>query len=218
MSDLETEQISEQQVLDYLQKNVNFLHQHPEILVTVDLEHSMQGTVSLVERQVKALRDQNKSLQGQLIQLLKAAQDNEALFAGCTELFERWLGEPKAGLIIESLSDDIRELFAVDKVRLVLNDGEEQSARKICEQLKITFPDGQPLCGPCDLSTSSWLFSNRDNSNSSENYKSMALIPIGTNANEGILIFASEDADGFKATMGTLFLDQIGRVLSSLLE
>ncbi len=212
MTELELSEVTEDQVLNFLRENINFLDQHPELLAYVDLDHNQNGTVSLVERQVKALRDQNANIQGQLVQLLKAAQDNEALFAGCTELFERWLGEPNAALIIESLSDDIRELFAVDKVKLVLNDTPDQLAREICDHLKISFPDAQPLCGPCDLSTSSWLF------DSVERYQSMALIPIGKNANSGILILASEDADGFKATMGTLFLDQIGRVLSSLLD
>ena len=158
MSDAE---LTDQQVLDFLHKNVNFLHQHPELITHLELEHNQQGAISLVERQVKALRDKNSNLQGQLIQLLKAAQDNEVLFAGCTELFERWLGEPNAEVIIDSLSDDIRELFAVDKVKIVLNDNSDASG--------------------------------------------------------GLLILASEDPEGFKATMGTLFLEQIGRVLSSVL-
>lgn len=208
MSEVE---ISEQQVLEFLSNNVNFLHQHPELLTHLEIEHNQQGAVSLVERQVKALRDQTKSLQSQLVQLLKAAQDNEELFAGCTELFERWLGEPNANIIIQSLSDDIRELFAVDKVKLVQSDSSNQDAGEICERLDICFPDEQPLCGPCDLSTSSYLF------DSAENYKSMALIPIGKNASGGLLILGSEDPDGFKATMGTLFLEQIGRILSSVL-
>lgn len=208
MSEVE---ITDQQVLEFLQRNVNFLHQHPELITSLELEHNQLGTVSLVERQVKALRDETKSLQAQLIQLLKAAQDNEVLFAGCTELFERWLGEPDANIILESLSDDIRELFAVDKVKIIVNDKTKDDAGEICERLDICFPDEQPLCGPCDLSTSCYLF------DSSENYKSMALIPIGKNASGGLLILASEDADGFKATMGTLFLEQIGRVLSSVL-
>jgi len=203
--------ITEQQVLEFLQKNVNFLHQHPELITSLELAHNQQGAVSLVERQVKALRDQSKNLQEQLVQLLKSAQDNEVLFAGCTELFERWLGEPHTKIIIENLSDDIRELFAVDTVKIIVNDEAGNGAGEICERLDICFPDEQPLCGPCDLSTSSYLF------DSAENYKSMALIPIGKNASGGLLILASEDPDGFKATMGTLFLEQIGRVLSSVL-
>ncbi len=212
MSESAVEQISEKQALDFFKTHPDFFKNHPELLAYLDLNHNIEGTVSLVERQVKALRDQNRKLQGQLIDLLKAAQDNEQLFAHCTELFERWLGDPNPTLIIGSISDDIRELFSVDAVRLVLNSSSSpQQASDICKQLEINFPDNQPLCGPCDLTTSHWLFT------PGENYKSMALIPIGERAENGLLILGSEQADGFKATTGTLFLDQIGKVLSSLL-
>ncbi len=212
MNESATMEISELEVLNYLRKNTGLLLQHPELLAHMDLDHKLEGTVSLVERQVKSLREQNRKLQGQLIDLLKAAQDNEALFTHCTELFERWLGDPNPTEIIASISDDIRELFGVDAVRLVLNTSSApQQASDICSQLQISFPDNQPLCGPCDLTTSNWLFT------SGEEYKSMTIIPIGDQAESGLLILGSEDANGFKATMGTLFLDQIGRVLSSLL-
>ena len=213
MNEIATEEITEQQMLAYLRVNPTFLQKYPELLVYLDINHNVDGAVSLVERQVKALREQNRELQGKLIELLKTAQDNEQLFSRCTELFKRWLRDPNPNLIINNASDDIRELFTVDVVRLLLNSGSEsQQASTVCKQLKVTFPDSQTLCGPCDLTTSQWLFS------SGESYKSMALIPIGKGAENGLLILGSKSKDGFKATMGTLFLNQIGSVLSSLLK
>ncbi len=198
-----------EKVSDYLRCNPDFLVKHPELINILDIPHQTGGVVSLVERQVKSLRDENRRLQGQLIEVLRTAQDNEKLFRCCNRLFTRWLQETSRDNFVKNIHNDITELFNIDYAALILNDNNEAIA--LCEQLDSGFPDKQPLCGPCDPITSKQLFPPQTQ------FSSMAIVPLGANAKSGILLLASNKSDGFSPTMGTLFLEQIGDILDNLL-
>ncbi len=52
--------ISEKNVREYLQKNLDFFLDKPDILANLEIPHSKKGSVSLVERQIDILRKENK--------------------------------------------------------------------------------------------------------------------------------------------------------------
>ncbi len=54
---------SEAEIADYLQNNADFFERHATLLTKLKLPHSRgNATVSLVERQVSALREKNQAL------------------------------------------------------------------------------------------------------------------------------------------------------------
>ena len=63
-------------VAKYLRKEPNFLLEHPEILDQLNLPHESGQAVSLIEKQVQRLREQNRSLSRKLNQLVQVATDN----------------------------------------------------------------------------------------------------------------------------------------------
>src|ERR1041384_7807554 len=72
--------VSEQTIADYLQDNPDFFERHATLLTKLKLPHSRgAAAVSLVERQVLALRDKNGSLESKLRELIEVARGNDVL-------------------------------------------------------------------------------------------------------------------------------------------
>ena len=58
-ADLEPESIDERGVADYLLAHNDFFERHGDLLTKLKLRHSAGDAVSLIERQVELLRNQN---------------------------------------------------------------------------------------------------------------------------------------------------------------
>ena len=63
-------------VATFLREHPEFLAQHPDLLTSLSLPHTVVGTggktVSLIERQIDVLRDKNRALEFQLAALIRA--------------------------------------------------------------------------------------------------------------------------------------------------
>ncbi len=59
-------ELDEAQVSDYLRAHPDFLVQHPELLETLELNHTSGSAVSLIERQVEILRGRSQRLEDRL--------------------------------------------------------------------------------------------------------------------------------------------------------
>ena len=72
--------VSEDAIADYLQLNPDFFERHATLLTKLKLPHGRgAAAVSLVERQVLALRDKNQALETRLRELIEVARSNDAL-------------------------------------------------------------------------------------------------------------------------------------------
>jgi len=61
-----------EQVSAFLKQHPRFLGEHPELLTEIQLSHSSGSAISLIERQVQVLRDQNQDLKTKLLELVDA--------------------------------------------------------------------------------------------------------------------------------------------------
>jgi hypothetical protein len=75
--------MEEAAVRQYLCDNPDFFVKQPDLLSHIDLVHKEGELPSLVERQVKTLREKNQSLQTQLVEMLQSAFRNEELLNNC---------------------------------------------------------------------------------------------------------------------------------------
>ena len=73
----ETQPLDEKTVADYLRDNPDFFQNNASLLATLEIPHTCGTAVSLVEHQVKVLRDQNRQLKRKLMDLVHVARDNQ---------------------------------------------------------------------------------------------------------------------------------------------
>ena len=75
-----SDELTEDSIADYLQSNPDFFERHQTLLGNLKLPHSTSGAaVSLVERQVSVLRQQNVALERRLRDLVDVARSNDQL-------------------------------------------------------------------------------------------------------------------------------------------
>jgi hypothetical protein len=211
--------MDESSVIDYLKNNPEVLERHPEVLTQLTFPHESRGTVSLVERQLKLLRDENKSLKHKLSDLVHIARENEEL----GQRFHRLSLELMAGEhlhdIVAMTQDQVQTFFYTDYVNFCFNDkladklngleksildGNSQFADKIREWMKNRVP----VFGPLEPDLSNQLFGN------TPQLASCVMIPLYHTEDIGLLMLGSKSQGRFNNGMGTVFLTQLGELIS----
>ncbi len=212
-----------QQVRDYLSGHPEFFDAHPELLSTLKLSHASGTAVSLIERQVQVLREQNHDLRRRLLELVEVARDNDRLSERIHRLTLELL---KAGSLVElldTLEHGLRNDFMADALVLHLRDLNEARQREtgarslsVDATLKALLPtpliDYKPQCGRLTHEQVVFLFGEQ-----SAAIESCAVIPLGERAELGLLAIGSRENHRFNPGMGTLFLSHLGELVASLL-
>ncbi len=215
------EMMDEAKVKQYLLDNPRFLVKNPELLSHIELKYGEQETFSLVERQVKTLRDKNSQLQGQQIEMLQTAHANEELLGMCNSFMFDLLECDDLTTLCSRIINDLKKMFELDGVALLLVGDYEACApaqvfnttEEISDLLDCHFPDNQPLCGRLGQAPKLALFGEL-----SYNYQSCALVPMGKSCEGGLLALASKDVSRFDPEMGTLFIELIANFVSALVK
>lgn len=207
--------ITAQDVCRFLEKQPDFFVDHPELLEALHVPHRTDGqTVSLVERQVKVLRANQAETRQRLATLIRNARDNEALVGHTHRLALRLIaakiaapaGTPTA---LEQLAPLVeaamREDFGVSPARLL-------APAAVPENLRALLSAGSPHCGRLREDDRHALFGE-----AAEGVGSMALVPLGAGAAQGLLVLGSADTVHFHPGMATDFLTRIAELLSTAL-
>lgn len=213
--------MEEAAVKNYLLNNPDFLHKNPQLLVHIDLNHQVEDATSLVEKQIKVLREKNQSLQGQLIEMLHAAYNNEKLLIQSNQFMLELLDCESLSELSATVIQKLKQDFDLDGVSLVLVGNYQNAnpaqvyadASEIKELLNCQFPDQQPLCGRLEQAPKTKLFGEL-----SGNLESFALIPLGKSCEYGLLSLASSDVSRFEPQMGTLFVELIAKLVTHLVR
>lgn len=213
------EMMDEAKVRQYLLDNPKFLVKNPELLSHIELNYDEQNAFSLVERQIKVLRDKNSQLQGQQIEMLQMAHANEELLIQCNQFMLDLVGCSNLTDLSSRIVNNLKKLFDLDGAALILVGDYETcapaqvygKAEQIKELLSCQFPDGQPLCGRLGKVPKQALFGEL-----SQDYQSCALIPIGEGCDKGLIALASTDVTRFDPDMGTLFVELIAKYVCAL--
>lgn len=213
-----------QQVGDYLATHPDFFEQRPELLGSLRLSHPSGKAVSLIERQVQVLREQNEDLKKRLLDLIEVARDNDRL----SERVHRFTLELiKAGSLtqlLDSLDHSLKHEFAADAIVLHLPSPNESLRQEnavqplqIDDTLKALLPtplvDNKPQCGRPKREQADFVFGDQ-----ASVIESCAIIPLGDHAAVGLLSIGSREVNRFNPCMGTLFLSHLGELVARLLE
>lgn len=211
----------EKGVAAYLRAHPDFFTYHSDLLAEINVPHVTGSAVSLVERQVTILRDQNRQLRRRIMEMVEAARENDRLL----ERLQRFT----LGLMeLERLEDlpvrvlrDLREEFDADRavLRLFLEpapggESPEFTRREAAEpSLGNVLRAGKPVCGRPKPSQLLYLFGDQ-----ADLICSAALIPLGEHGETGILAVGSYDEQRFHPEMGKLFLGHIGAAVAAAAE
>lgn len=213
---------SSEQVRDFISNHPDFFDDYPELLADLKLVHASGNAVSLIERQVHVLRDQNVDLKKRLLELVDVARDNDRL---SERIHLLTLDLIKANSIVElldSLEHHLKSEFKADAVILHLPGIDESQQREtgarlleVDETLKALLPaplvDNKPLCGRLKEEPAAYLYGDQ-----AAAIESSAVIPLGENARYGLLTIGSREVNRFNPCMGTLFLSHLGEMVAGL--
>jgi uncharacterized protein YigA (DUF484 family) len=207
-----------EELVQLIQANPGVFVSHPQLLECVDIPHGA-GATSLIEHQVRVLRERNAQITGQLESLLKIARDNERVSQRIHAFALGMLGADTAGDMLGLVYATAHEHFGAERcaVRLYRQapSGERGCgeflgrAGESTQALDACMDACRPVCGNVDARTASLLFGDF-----ADSVRSVALIPTVGAELRGVLGVASSDSDHFSVNSGTLFLEQLGDLLT----
>ncbi len=220
-----TTTIDEEQItLAYLKKHPEFFNQHTSLVADLSVPHSSGSAVSLIERQVDILREQNNQQKTQLAELIDIARDNEQSNQRIHKLTLALLDCHGIDACEVVLDEVLGSDFSVDAValKLFIEPQAEQpehlfvaSGTVLAQELDKLLNLRKPVCGYFKTLPMDMLFEDKASS-----ITSLAILPLFVEKNNcfGALVLGSNNIRRFNADMGTVFLERLGETLSHILN
>lgn len=203
-------------VAAYLRLHPEFFIDHDELIPELRIPHQRGDTVSLVERQVKLLRERNIEMRHRLSQLMDVARDNDRLFDKTRRLVLDLLDANSLEEVVSCVEDSLRREFQVPFVSLILFSeaplpvGRSVSSAEAHQAIGGLLAGGKTICGVLREHELNFLFGSEDGAQ----VGSAAVVSISYQGLHGVLAIGSADPQHYKSSLGTLFLGYIAEVLA----
>ena len=218
-----SEQVDEARVIRFLQDHPEVLMDYPEIFTAISIPHLTGGATSLVERQLKLLREENKALKAKIEQLVGIARENEELNQRFHRLALELMSTDQLHDVLSMVQDQVQTFFYTDFVCFRFLPGVSDAGNVldgmyldpqsgIVERVMPWIEGRKPVCGQRDEDLNRQLFG------ADMQIGSSAFIPLYHARDLGLLCLGSVSADRFGLTMGTIFLQQLGELVSNRLK
>jgi uncharacterized protein YigA (DUF484 family) len=215
------EGLSEEVVAHYLQQHPEFFTHHENLLATMKIPHISGTAISLIERQLAVLREENQQLQRRLDKLVKIAQENEELNGRIQHLIAALASTTGVDEFFKVLYTTLTNEFNTQAVTIrwfelpSSNLAQRQEFKEYDAQVFALFENflenSLPVCGQLTTERVEYLFPNN-------NIVSAVLLPLGRPKPQGILAMGSHDISRFHASMGTELLQYMADLISYLLK
>lgn len=216
--ELDTTALDAELVADYLRANPDFFEHFPNVLQRLSLKHQQDGSVSLIERQQRVLRDKITALEDEITALMGQAQRNEQIFRGYSELYCQLFKCESLADVEACLQATFREQLGLPELALKFFDSPvdlpEQftfTADTHIQLLSRRFENGSVYLGRLTAEELKLLFREE------QQIKSAALVLLGERGELGMLAVGSRDPLHFDPTMDFLLITQLQHLLSVLL-
>jgi len=205
----------------YLADHPEFFERRPDLLAPLRIPHTgHMGAISLIEKQVSVLRENNQALNRQLQGLVNIARENdlsgERLHRFTMALCDAATLEDALG----TLQDSLRGSFHLEAVALVVDRGVGSDGSSLVvedghllQQLVRRIRNGIVACdGHPDASLCGQLFGERGAA-----IRSLALLALGSRDRWGVLALGSDDSRRFHPDIGTVYLGRLGETVGTVL-
>ena len=219
-----SERSTENLVADYLKNNLDFFVKNPAILAELKIPHEHGGAISLVEKQLTVLREQNRETNKKIHELIEIATQNEELARRMHQLALTLIDADDPKDIFSTMYDNLKKNFHADRVivRLFANPAFMDSSatdefvgkESIEESLfKHIIEKREPLSGKMKHQQQVFLFGD-----DGDDIASSVMIPLHGVGWGGILAIGSFDAERFQPGMGIELLAYLGEILSFIIK
>jgi len=213
--------LDEQGVADYLRRHPTFFEDKPTLLADLRIPHTTGSAVSLVERQVAALRDGNAKLKQQLEGLIQVAHENDRLNALLHKLTLKLLDCRALDALLALIDKQLRRDFSADLLairllgeptdRALLSHPEfPADADAFRGHFQRLLSAGKPYCGRLKSDQLEVLFGEQ-----AEGIASSALLPLGKGGELGLLVIGSTERDRYHTSIDTAFLTRMAEVIAT---
>jgi uncharacterized protein YigA (DUF484 family) len=213
----------ESSVIRYLQDNPAVLMAYPEVFSELTIPHQTGGATSLLERQLRLLREENQQLKSKIDELVGIARDNEELNQRFHRLALELMSTEHLHDVLAMVQDQVQTFFYTDFVCFRFLPGVSESGNildglyldadsGIVERIKPWIEARQPICGQQDDAINRELFG------PDIRIASCAFIPLYHTRDLGLLCLGSVSAERFGPSMGTIFLQHLGELVSNRLK
>jgi len=204
----------EKLVIDYLKSHPGFFERNRTLLAEMKVPHQSAGNaISLIERQVGLLREQNAGLRKQLQHLVEIARENDMLNMRLNHLTQAVLTVDSKSGMATLLSKLLHDEFDADTVcvHLFENDANNEDEALVgqWDELAKLLVKKSVRCGELTTEQGELLFGEM-----AESVASAAMVSLGVH---GILAIGSHDHDRFHADISTDYLQQMGSVIEAVL-
>lgn len=214
--------LSEADVIDYLSQHNDLLERHPTVLAQLTFAHDSGAAVSLVERQLKILREENRELKDRLAELVTIARENEELSQRFHRMSLELMSINNLHDLLAMIREQIQTFFYTDHVSFLFNDhlqGKLTGLEKHtldpqepqADQFRSWMKSRSPIIDQLDPQLSQRLFGDKTEP------ASTVLIPLIHTEKIGLLVLGSHSKERFQQGMGTHFLNQLADLVSNRL-
>ncbi|MBB2494048.1 DUF484 family protein [Aquipseudomonas ullengensis] len=212
-------QLDSESVAAYLRQHPEFFVDHDELIPELRIPHLPGEAVSLVERQVKLLRERNIDMRHRLSLLMDVARDNDRLFDKTRRLILDLLDASSLEEVVGAVEDSLRHEFQVPFVSLILFSeaplgvGRAVTSAEAHQAIGNLLSGGKSTCGVLRPNELLFLFGEAEH----EQVGSAAVVSLTHQGLHGVLAIGSPDPQHYKSSLGTLFLSYVAEVLARVL-
>lgn len=212
--------LSDTDIIHYLTQNQDFFVRHPEQLEVLKVNNKNGKVTSLISHQVNVLKERNTQLKEKLNQLIGYASENEKTMSQVFELTLQLCQISHIANVTKHFSRYVQHSFGSDLFKIVVPnyDGLESSAivKILSVDDEVLFNQvfkefiikNRPICGRLKKPKLQFVFGKQ-----AEKIGSSVILPIGKNAQKGLLVFASFDENRFNPEMSTDLLSRLSEIL-----
>ena len=201
--------INDKDVELYLLKNTDFFLSRESIVSELNFKHSPGKAESLLERQVRKLRSEQKDLLDNLSVFLSNASENEDLFTKSKALVLKVVTAEDEETLIELMPKNLKKIFDVDVAYLKFFTNSQMNSLE--ESTGMTFSAGETKHGSFATEKIQILFGD-------DSIKSV-VISVFKNKNKiGLLLIGSKDKTRYLGDEDTTFIEFIRDIVEAKLK
>jgi len=219
---IQNKQLNEKEVQLYLEENPDFFIDKNQLLSLLNLPHINKGSISLVERQMIILREENKQQKNTISEFIATAKRNDVLTKKIQSLSLKLIATHNIKTTLQICHDVLTNDFKIEYSMFILfkEVGIEKCSYVNCinsnhsslKSYQSFLKNKLPRCNKLTNDQYKFLF------NKSTAIASSALIPLHTKKTYGFLAIASKDTERFNPSMSMDYLSLIGALISQSIE
>ena len=202
--------LNDEDIEIYLLKNTDFFIRHPSLLAELDIANPDQSISSLLDKQVKKLRDEQDELTKLLTRFLSRAKENEDLYIKTKNLILAMIKAKDKKDMLDKVASHFKDNFQVEFFKI--DEISNNSIEKLSDEIGHDLKSEKIFSGTFNINKMEALFGKLKPA-------SAVVSAINLDKNTYLLIkFGSNDSSKYIGDEGTSFLSFIKEALSSLLK